>query len=134
MLSSGVFQARQQLDSLPFSRLSASTSGFGHGPHQRCALDRVGHAWVVESKSVGRRLRSGWEQVFLKDEQIEPFIRQGSFVPIYVHEDGGALFELRVGSITMPAMPTPNESNWTTETSEPYLFQSDGMLTLRRMG
>jgi hypothetical protein len=73
---------------------------------------------------------AAWERIFLKNEQIEPFIRQGSFVPVYVHEDGGALFELRVGSIISPAMPTLDESSWTTETSDPYLFQSDGVLAL----
>jgi hypothetical protein len=73
---------------------------------------------------------NAWEKTFVKNETIEPYIRRGSFVPIYIHEDGGPLFEVRVGSDASPAAPSAQEENWATATSAPYLFVSQGALAL----
>ena len=71
-----------------------------------------------------------WEQVFLKDERIEAEARRGALVPVYLHADGGALFEVRVASGAKAATVSPEERAWTVKASQPYLFQSDGALAI----
>ena len=73
---------------------------------------------------------SAWDGAFVKNESIEPYIRSGSFIPLYLHQNGDALIEVRIGSAAMPASPTSIEARWTTNASEPYLFESDGVLAL----
>jgi hypothetical protein len=72
-----------------------------------------------------------WRPAFGNDQAIERHIAKGTLVPIKVQSYGAACtFEIRVGSLNLPADLTPAEKRSIIDSSEPYLFRSLGGLNL----
>lgn len=69
-----------------------------------------------------------WEKELLDDADIERHIRAGDFVPIYIHSDGVAEIEVRIGNVAVPAALSDREAKYLTVVSEAYLFRSRGSL------
>ncbi|MFC3550774.1 hypothetical protein ACFOLC_07045 [Lysobacter cavernae] len=74
--------------------------------------------------------RARWEARFMENSSIERSIANGSFVPIYVHTDGSPMIEVRTGLGGAAAALTPIEQDRVVRTSRPYLFRSQGLLSL----
>jgi len=69
-----------------------------------------------------------WETELLEDADIERHIKEGSYVPLYIHSDGAFAVEIRVGTVDRPAAVTKRQAPYVTVTSEPYLLRSKGRL------
>lgn len=69
-----------------------------------------------------------WEKELLEDDAITKHIKQGHFVPIYLHTDGCFDFEVRVGTQEKTEALSEDEKKCLLVSSEPYLLMSKGQV------
>lgn len=71
-----------------------------------------------------------WSDELLEDDDIKRHLTAGHFVPITNYSDGVFEFEVRVSGSSEHSDITERERTYLTESSEPYLFCSEGELNL----
>lgn len=71
-----------------------------------------------------------WSEELLEEEDIERHTTAGHFVPITNYSDGVFDFELRIGTDDERCEVNEREQSYVTETSESYLFRSEGELNI----
>jgi hypothetical protein len=71
-----------------------------------------------------------WSDELLDDEDIERHTAAGHFVPITNYSDGAFEFEVRIGTSSEQCAINERERTYATESSEPYLFRSEGELNI----
>lgn len=71
-----------------------------------------------------------WRKKLLENKTIEEQIKNGYFVPLYVHSDGTPAIEVRIGTTNKPVSENSEEKRLIVASSGLYWLKSNGIVNI----